>query len=359
MSLPQRVLAVDDNALNLKIVLKTLGGEYQVATATSGEEALQIAARYRPDLILLDIMMSGIDGYETCRRLRGLSQLANCKIILVSARGSTADRLEGYAAGANDYLIKPFDSEELLAKIRVYLRLKSVEEVDRLKSDLLSMLSHETRTPLTGILSPTALLLEDPDLNDAQREFVKMIRVGGERLLSLVEKVAFLSQLKAGLAPSAPQLLEVEGLCARAIAIVQSRSKRDDVAIELHCGTTAMVEGDRDQLQYALEAILDNAVRVSPRSASVSVDVTVSGPWTVVEITDHGPGIAPAFLEHVFDEFAVQNIRNHSQGHGLSLATARLIVDQHGGNLVAENVQRGGAMFRMMLPTEGIGENAA
>src|SRR5712691_5728941 len=107
MSSKPRVLGVDDNPRNLSILRKTLGEEFAFTAASSGEEALEAAHRNSPDIILLDIMMPGLDGYETCRRLRARPELSSVKILMVSARGTTADRLEGYSAGADDYVVKP------------------------------------------------------------------------------------------------------------------------------------------------------------------------------------------------------------------------------------------------------------
>lgn len=354
-----RILAVDDNPRNLAILEKALAGEFQLVTTASGDEALEIAPRFRPDLILLDIMMPGIDGYETCRRLREIRTLATCKIIMVSARASTADRLEGYAAGANDYMTKPFDPEELLAKLRVYLRLKSVEEVDRLKSDLLGLLSHETRTPLTTILSPVSLLLEDPGLNKEQRRFVEMIRGGALRLLSLVEKVGYLSQLKSGMASIQPGRLEVGALAGRAVAAVRARIPRADVTVQVQTEPQVHIEGDPQHLESALDAVLDNALRLSPPGGVVTVRTEQAGPWISLAISDQGPGIAPEFLDKLFDEFAVENIRHHSHGHGLGLATARLIVELHGGSMTVECNPAEGTTFRIDLPAPAARAQAA
>ena len=120
-----RILVVDDSPTNIKIAKVTLGEIYHLATAVTGEEALQIAPDFQPDVILLDIMMPGIDGYEVCREIRGNPALRNTKIIMVSAKAMVSERLEGYEAGADDYITKPFEEDELLAKVRVFLRLKS------------------------------------------------------------------------------------------------------------------------------------------------------------------------------------------------------------------------------------------
>src|SRR6266446_3181029 len=129
-----RILLVDDQPTNIVILQEILGDAYVLAIAASGEEALAMASDFHPALILLDIMMPGIGGYETCRRLRAHPTLRHAKIIMVSARALLSERLQGYDAGADDYITKPFDEEELMAKVRVYLRLRSLEEVEQFTS---------------------------------------------------------------------------------------------------------------------------------------------------------------------------------------------------------------------------------
>ena len=190
MRTPHRILLVDDHLTNIVILEEILGDTYVLATATSGEEALAMASAFQPALILLDIMMPGIDGYETCRRIRALPPLRHTKIIMVSTKGMLSERLQGYDAGADDYLTKPFDAEELLAKVRVYLRLKSAEELAQLKTDLLALLQHEVRTPLNGIITPAEMLMADTNLDETERrEFLQMVHHSAVRLCTLFDKV--------------------------------------------------------------------------------------------------------------------------------------------------------------------------
>ena len=199
MSYHTRILIVDDQPTIVAILQKILGNHYVLKTATCGEEALAIAADFSPALILLDIMMPGIDGYDTCLQLRAHPTLRHTKIIMVSAGASVTERLKGYEVGADDYITKPFDEEELLAKVRVYLRLKSVEEVDRLKSDMIALLSHEVRTPLNEILAPVDMLLAEQDMNAADRTMLlNLVQHSAQRLLRLFARISKLSQMKAG-----------------------------------------------------------------------------------------------------------------------------------------------------------------
>ena len=143
MTSRQRILIVDDNEVNLAILREVLAEDYELASATSGEECLEKAEEFLPELILLDIMMPGIDGYETCRRLRANPRLCHAKVLMVSARAMVSERLEGYNVGADDYITKPFNDDELLSKVRVYLRLKSVEEINAATLELNAALEAE------------------------------------------------------------------------------------------------------------------------------------------------------------------------------------------------------------------------
>lgn len=148
-----KILIVDDDPINVEIFQEILEDkDYLLETADSGEQALKVIPKFKPDLILLDIMMPGIDGYEVCRRIRKNKQFKFLKIILVSGKAMVDERLEGYEAGADDYVSKPFVDEELEAKIRVFLRLKSVEEVEKVKSQALSRLNAVIEnTPLVAV----------------------------------------------------------------------------------------------------------------------------------------------------------------------------------------------------------------
>jgi putative two-component system response regulator len=129
------ILAVDDNPNNLEILVELLSSSYELTTATSGEEALRLAPQLRPSLILLDVMMPGIDGFETCKRLRAIPELKDVKIVMLSARQDIKDRLSAYLQGALDYVTKPFDPREVLAKVRAWMQMAYQRQVEDLRAD--------------------------------------------------------------------------------------------------------------------------------------------------------------------------------------------------------------------------------
>jgi DNA-binding response OmpR family regulator len=129
----RKILAVDDNSINLAVIEELLGNQYNLMTVSTGIEALKTAQEFRPDLIILDIMLHGMDGYEVCQEIRKSSSLRHTKIIMVSAMAMTSDRLKGFQIGADDYLAKPFDGEELLVKVCAHLRPKPIEAISENK----------------------------------------------------------------------------------------------------------------------------------------------------------------------------------------------------------------------------------
>jgi signal transduction histidine kinase len=345
-----RILGVDDNPRNLSILRRALGAGFEFLPANSGEEALELAARSAPDIVLLDIMMPGIDGYETCRRLRQTAAGADAKIILVSAKAMASERLAGYDAGADDYVTKPFDPDELLAKVRVYSRLRSVEQLDRVKSDLLALLGHETRTPLSTILMPISLLRESEGLKPEQLEMLDMMERGAKRLLALVEKCSYLSQIKVGSLPCTLVPSDVVVQAKRAIERVSRRAEPAAVRFELEAPPTAPAALDPLEFASVLDILFDNALRFSPRGGRVRVRVTADRHAVALTVRDEGPGVDPRFRAQLFDTFFSGDVAHHARGTGMGLAIAQGIMQLHQGTLSLAEDAGPGAEFRLTLP---------
>jgi two-component system sensor histidine kinase/response regulator len=346
-----RILIVDDNPTNVAILEEILEDDYILETALSGEEALEIAPVFRPALILLDIMMPSIDGYETCAQIRETPELSFTKVIMVSARASLQERLQGYEAGADDYVTKPFDEDELLAKVRVYLRLKSVDEMDQLKSNVLSLLSHEVSTPLHSLLMSTDLLLMDEDMEvEGRRMCLNKVRAGADRLHKFFQRILKLSAMQAGncdLQLTSSDLGEVVQVAITEVA-KQAGEHEIHIAPDLEADSTTLL--DTKQIKEVVTAMLDNAIRFSPPQGQVIVGVRRQGEALCLQVTDNGKGVDPDFLPYVFGEFADADVAHHTEGHGLSLAIARQIVLAHSGTIDVESTQGEGTTFTVQLP---------
>ncbi len=348
-----RILIVDDNEINLAIIEEILEEEFELKSVTSGVETLTAVLEFKPSLILLDIMMPGIDGYETCRRLRKIESLRGVKIIMVSAKALLSERMQGYEAGANDYITKPFNAQELLAKVRVYMQLHSVEEIDNLKTNILRLIGHETRTPLSHILSSLELLrggteMEAEELN----EWLDISFQSATRLHLLIEKCLNLSDLQSG---KHNFLFESYDLCAvlnEALQNLSNKVMERNIKIIKECPDSAQINIDRLSIFNVVESLLDNALRFSPPGGDVRVRVISADNGYQLEIIDQGEGIEADQIPHIFEAFSNPDIMHHSQGQGLSLAIAHHTVKGHGGTLKVEGPKGQGATFTLQLPID-------
>ncbi|NER32933.1 MAG: response regulator [Oscillatoria sp. SIO1A7] len=214
------ILLVDDTATNLVVMSKALkNAGFEIAVATDGESAISLVEYAPPDLILLDVMMPGIDGFETCARLKANPQSKDIPVIFMTALADTVDKVKGLSIGAVDYITKPFQEQEVLARVRLHLRLRSLtkrlekqnarlqqeisdrkmaQEANTAKSVFLAKMSHELRTPLNAILGFTQLLNRDSSLNKEQIEYLDIIGRSGEHLLSLINDILEMAKIESG-----------------------------------------------------------------------------------------------------------------------------------------------------------------
>lgn len=346
-----RILIVDDNPINIDILEEMFEDEYQLAIASSGEEALNVAEHFNPDLVLLDVMMPGIDGYETCLKFRSHPTLQYTKIIMVSAKALLTERMQGYEAGADDYVTKPFDREELLAKVQVYLRLKFVEEVDRLKSGVLQWLCHETRTPLRGIIAPAEMLIDDNDMEYEERQHcLEMIHQSATRLHNLFEEVIKLSELKAGKQSFFFSYRSLGSVVRSAIDSIAEDAIECQVQIEYEERSESKIKIDKHHMKSAFINLLQYAIRLSPMDSHIVVQLSEMEDTLLLTITDEGEGLDPELIPHIFDEFTSADMTFPTDGQGLALAIAQQIVLAHGGNIQVESTKGEGTTFRVLLP---------
>lgn len=351
MQQKHKILIVDDDPLNIEIIEEILGDEYIYKSAYSGNQALEIAPEFLPDLILLDIMMPDLDGYEVCRRIRDNKLLSLTKIILVSAKQMLRDRLDGYRSGADDYISKPFDHEELLAKINVFLRLKSVEEVERIKSDLLSVFSHETRTPLHTIVGFATLLLENKELTENEREALTHIMKSGHDMLNLIEKTIMLSHLREGLSSLKQNRIQLERLIGMAAERISYESNFHNVEIVPRVSPETVVEVDEELMLTALGCLFDHAIEYAENDSEITVTSNIDAKNLVLLVTAFGRAISPGMIQTLFSEFMVNDVSHHGRGHGLELSIFKNIIENHGGSVtVSGDTEKMSTTFEIILP---------
>ena len=332
------LLAVDDDTIILDTYQAILENEYNLHLISSAEKALDFLGQHpRVDLILLDIVMPILDGFETCRRIRANPSFANLKVILVSSKMKLEDKLRGYEIGADDYITKPFEAGELLAKIKVFLRLKNAEEINKIKTNFINLLNHEMRTPLTGIFGYIELLRQSANLTPQEKYFIEELQRCGETLLRSCEKTMLLSDLKSGAVPIEKSRIPFSMYFSDNQQTWNKKAVDKHCHLEIRSDADVWIHVDPKLFGVAIDALLDNAVKFARETTDVNVTAKMLHDRVRVEISNDGDRIAPEQQENIFNELSVRDVEHHHEGHGLSLAIARRIIEAHEGTLTVAN----------------------
>jgi signal transduction histidine kinase len=363
----EHVLIVEDQPSLLAAVRLTLEAEgYSVLTASNGIQALQVMEQETPAIIVADIMMPEMDGYDLFAAVRARPEWVSIPFIFVTAMAEREERLKGKALGAEDYLTKPVDPEELLIAVRTRLartqaiRRSAEESLEELKRQIVTMLGHELRTPLTYIRGYTDLALDDvPSLPpELLEEFLRAIRQGADRLTRVADDFLALVRLDTGQARQEFQQLvqvhrDLSAIVMRTIHLHEPQAAAKGVAL------TSRIEPNLPPVQLceplfvdALRRLLDNAIKFSrEESEAVTVSCRVVAEGVEIAVIDEGVGIPPDEIRHAFERFRqIDRQRMEQQGIGLGLAIAQEIIQLHGGDISVTSVAGEGSTFTIRLP---------
>jgi len=350
---PNKILVVDDEAQYRGMIKDLLDSQYTVKTVASGEEGISCLPDFEPDLILLDVVLPGINGYETCRLIRKNQLYGFVKIIMVSGKLEIGERLEGYDAGVDDYITKPFDCDELRHKVRIFLHLKRIEEVDNISGYLLRRFSIESRTPLNGIIAPAESILRNNLPMDQILQLAGIIQESSHRLLEFVRKATLFCDLKKGMRPR----LSVGILKSHLQLLIQTHAVQAShklVTIENTMSEDITLTVDWELIDKAMGFILENAIQYSPYSAIVGIKVSWHDDYVQIAISDQGEGIQPDLIDKLFDAHrCMQSLASLEECKGFSLLIAKHIIDLHGGAISAFNNPHKGSTFYITLPLTG------
>jgi signal transduction histidine kinase len=368
MDKPLILVVEDDFALleGIRELLELTG--YRVIPASNGVEALEKLNHYKPDLIVSDIMMPEMDGYEFHSKVRERVELLTIPFIFLTARGEKVDIRRGKSMGADDYITKPFDDEDLLvavaAKLSRWQSLRDVqdEEIADLKHKILLTLSHEFRTPLTYIINYAEILdMEEEGLSSEDfAEFMQGIKRGAVRLNALVEDFLALVELQTGEARQAYYYRRTrldDPVAWLRIQVRQQESLAQEAGLELVIDVDEDLPSfvvDEVYLSDALRRLLDNAIKFSrDNSKQVSFSAKAVDGQVQIVIIDEGIGIPEDELDQLFDIFhQIDRAKNEQQGTGSGLAIAKGIIEIHGGEIQVKSELGVGTTMLINLPVD-------
>jgi two-component system, sensor histidine kinase and response regulator len=366
-----RILAVDDSSDNLFLVQTILEDKgYKVSLAESGHEALAQIEKNPPDLILLDVMMPGMDGYEVTRRVRqGHQRLGFIPILLITAHQQSSV-VEGLDAGADDFIRKPVDMDELLARVRSLLRLKhSIDEQQRLsrqREDFVSRLTHDLRTPLVAADRTLTLLLQNAfgEITPEMQEIMSVMVRSNKNLLEMVNTLLEVYRHDAGNKNLTFAPVNLDDLAQDVVQELDPLAKAQGLTLRIdqppEAATSFTVLGDRLELRRVLLNLVGNAIkftdageitlRLSRESGPMATSDS-SGDWICIQVTDTGSGIPLEDQALLFERFRQGDHKR--AGSGLGLYLSRRIVEAHRGTITLQSQVGSGSQFTVRLPTLG------
>ena len=364
-----RIFIVDDNDINLDLIASVLERRgYDVHTAVNGVEALQRVHDVDPELILLDINMPQMTGYEVCEHLKQDERVADVPVIFISAMDDLRNVVKGFDVGGVDYITKPFKAKEVIARVnsqlQIYRAKKQIELmrerdrhqfrlIDQMRQQFIGSATHDLKNPLFIIGGYVDMLATNPPVaNDPESmEFIEAIRRGIDKMQTLVFDMLDLLEAEK----QQELTIDVHDLAQ----IVQDnlrdmRVRADDknISFAITADAPLWVSLDADKIARVLDNLASNAIKYTPENGHVRVDVRDGGDYVTIVVQDTGLGIPEEMLTTLFMPFERVNTAEHKaqEGTGLGLSIVKAIVEQHGGTIAVESTLGVGSSFIVTLP---------
>jgi two-component system sensor histidine kinase/response regulator len=371
-----QILVVDDNLQNRMLVEAHLAAAgYAVTLAEDGEQAVEMFTRSMPDVVLLDVVMPKMDGFEACRRMRAARHGAEAAIVFLTALSEMGAHQDAMQAGADDFLTKPINRTELLMRVRSLVWMKRLKEglrngydlirsqrealfvAQRQKEDTITYIVHDLQNPLASILANTEYLIGQdslmPELRDASYDILEASRA----MQRMVQNLLDISRSEDGALVPNPQPIDLIQLIKQVQVEMSYRASEKQLRVETDFNMgEAKVFADPDLLRRLVENLLDNSFKYSPQGSFVEMKAKVDGDnYIEFRVVDHGVGIPEEMREQVFEKYVKLERGDSAQrsrraGRGLGLAFCRLAVDVHGGRIWVEPAEPTGAAFCVRLP---------
>ncbi|MCP4108419.1 MAG: response regulator [Desulfobacteraceae bacterium] len=375
-----KILIVDDNHTNRALLFNYLNNlSFTVLIAENGEAALALVKENLPDIILLDIIMPGIDGFETCRRLKQNNESKDIPVLFVSSLSEHVEKIKGFKVGGLDYITKPFQREEVLARVTTHLKLfklkkkleeknlhlqqeiaerrraeRTAESASMAKSEFLANMSHELRTPLNGILGYAQILRKDRNLTESQKSGLDIIKRSGDHLLNLINEILDISKIEVKKMEISRSDFQLPAFLSGISEMIEVQAYEKGLSFNFEAGYDLpfVVRGDENRLGQVLFNLLGNAVKFTVKGGIIfRVMKLETGnrnrkPIIRFQVEDTGVGIPKDKINDIFSPF--KQVGEHTrtiEGTGLGLSISQELVRLMGGDLRVKSVADEGSLF--------------
>ena len=384
---PASILVVDDNPRNLQLISTLLAKSgYKVSAVNSGIKAIKFVREKKPDLILLDVMMPEMNGYETCNQIRLDPEAEEIPIIFLTAKSEIEDIITGFKQGAVDYITKPFKSEEVLIRLKTHLQLRASRaqlreknaELEQLNKELIetraiikedanrlkalnaekdrffSIIAHDLRGPLSGTMGLAEVLAKDArNISiDEIVEFSTALYTSTSDMYKLLLNLLEWARLQMGLVSYKPSDVNSLALIEEGLAMYEGMAKEKELNITRD-GESLTLYVDQNMIKSVIRNLISNAIKFTPHGGEILIRTYADGDEKgVIEVKDSGIGIPPDIQAKLFrlDENVSRNGTNGEESTGIGLLLSRDIAEKNKGKLSFESEEGKGSVFRIELP---------
>jgi len=358
------VLIVDDTLENLRLLADLLGEEgYDVRPVTNGRQALQAVEQDPPDLILLDINMPEMDGYEVFRRLRLTERYSDLPVIFLTAMADTVDKVRAFNMGGVDYITKPFQLDEVLARVRTHIALKGarsalaqsyarLQALEELRDDLVQMIVHDMGSHLLAVrINLENVKRQATALDEDSRESLRDAAFSAEELQRMINDLLDVSRLEEGKMPVKSGAWDLTRMTRDVTTTfgIGERARQ----IEIESPETVNVTCDGALTRRVIENLLGNAIKHTPPGGPVRISIAPGDGRVRFEVQDEGPGVPSTDRKKIFEKFGTVESRRNRKYHstGLGLAFCKLAIEAQGGTIGVHPRAPEGSTFWFELPT--------
>ena len=355
------VLVVDDGVDNLRLLSDLLGEHgYEVRAVTTGRQALQAVEHDPPDLILLDITMPEMNGYEVCQRLKAKDRSKDVPVIFLTSLTETADKVRAFDAGGVDYVTKPFQFEEVLARVKTHVALRRAQAdladsytrlraLEQLRDDLVRMVVHDMGSPLPALL--INLLLLKGAVSEDNQEILQSASKLAEELSRMINDLFDVSRLEECRMPVKRAVWDLTQMARDVRAVLGAIDAKRPIDIE--SAGAVEVSCDGALVRRVMENFVTNGLRHTPAGSPMRISIASGEGRVRVAVHDQGRGVPPEARERIFEKFGTVEVRQESAYHsvGLGLAFCKLAIEAHGGTIGVDPGVQAGSTFWFELPT--------
>lgn len=362
---PSTVLIVDDNPANLQVMANILKEHYKIAVANNGEKALDLAIEKKPDLILLDIMMPGMDGYEVCKKLKENNVTNEIPVIFLTALKETDDIVKGFNAGGVDYIPKPFKKEEVLVRIKTQIEYKKsgdmikkqnqmLSELNNSKDKFFSIIAHDLKNPIQALILMTFML---------QRNFRKMkpneieeqvisINNSMRNFSQLLENLLQWSRSQRGKIEFLPETYDLSEQVNDILDLILPSADDKGIILYSDIPEETIIHADKNMISAVIRNLITNAIKFTPKDGQVQITSKNTENYLEISVIDTGIGIKEEDLPKLFriDVHHTTIGTSEEKGTGLGLILCKEFIEKHGGKIWVESRPGKGSQFKFTIP---------